>query len=170
MKEALSFFACGLLLLSGCAPTASDLPEKSVVLAKRMAISQDRTIGQSASVVRTFTKDATGKSVEVRNAICDVRSDELSGRVTSPQRIVYPVFIQAARFKNRGKPGNLVVSCKASGKAGTVVLEPGPGNLAGRTNTTTDSNGVTVSMVPLLRSISSSYPWVYQGAIRVELE
>jgi hypothetical protein len=168
-------FICTALVAAGlgaCDVTPSlpveQAPER---LRTSSVVSADRTLGLAGSVVRTYVQGPDGNDVEVAGVSCQISSGELSGRVTTPQMINYPLFIQADRFANRGQPSSLQVTCSYNGKSARQSVSPGLQSRAraATQNTAVAPNTVTSSFVPLTGAVSSSYPWVYPPQIRVNL-
>ncbi|MEP4197622.1 MAG: hypothetical protein ABJL99_18520 [Aliishimia sp.] len=157
-------------LVSACATPRLEINPKVVDMTKRVAVPDAQLAGPARALVRTYVKGSDGKNVELGNAVCTLRSREYSGRVTTPQLVKYTAFLQAARFKGRGKPGPLVVTCLADGKKATTTLEPIP--LGAETRRTSDyvDGQIAVQTVVLSGQLASSYPWGYPYAINLVLE
>jgi len=156
-------------VLSGCGAPGLEVTGGPDTLATR-SLSGDRVAGQQSSFVRTYRKDAAGKEVEIGNAVFTLRSAELSGRIRTPSEIRYPVFLQGARFANRGKPSPLKITCRADGKQAVATVEAFP---RGAKDVRTDSYGgtgtISATTTVLSSRLSSSFPWAYPYGIRIVL-
>lgn len=172
MRKRIVAVGC-VALLAACETTPPKEAGKPPVTMKvQRGVPSDRMFGSFINTVRTVSKDANGKEVDVENATCTIRSKELYGKVQSPSRIVTPSFLQADRFPLRGKPGNLTVTCTAGKLKGARTFEPFPGRTSSRTSSSYDPNNpVTVTLITSSASpVRSSYPWGYQTILEVPLQ
>lgn len=160
------------LALAACQP-AQQIASKPVKASLRKTVPAEQMLGRTSVVVRTYKKEADGSTSEVTGAKCTLRSRELAAQVTTPQIVNYPVFLQAARFANRGKPGNMVVTCKVAGMTGTKTIAAFAGVPSKSNSSTSFVNGqaVTTSSYGLHgKQLATSQPWGYGGLIRVDLQ
>jgi hypothetical protein len=175
MKHGLVWAVASAALLIACT-SGLEITRAPVTAAARVAVPAERVAGQTGLVVRAYQKDASGKSVEVQNAVCDLRSPEFQARVSTPQQVRYPQFIQAARFAGRGQPGTLTVTCRAGNAQGQTTSDAVPLNVtptysAPVTTTTSTGQTLTTSTSTLYsKQLASSYPWHYGAIIRVDME
>lgn len=159
--------------LAGCTGS-TEITRSPVALRVSSSVSQDRIVGRSSSIVRTYQVNADGKRQKISGASCDITSRGLSGRVTTPQEITYPQFIQAERFPNRGNPGPIKIRCKANGRTAAIKVDAVPDTPRNRstTATSTSASGQTVSATArrITATHAQSYPWAYPGWIVVEFK
>lgn len=170
--QASTFFAAAMVAfaLSGCVenmemtgPPLKVAPEASA---------RDRTVGANDFTVRTYTMSDKTRN-EVSGAACRVRSSSINLSLQTPRQLSLPIYAQGERFKNRGAPSPLTVTCKAGDLSGTVTVMPAP---VGTTNAVQSSTGysgntnqITVHTVTLTGRMSSAYPWSYGPGVAVIL-
>lgn len=163
----------GAMALAAC-QSGIEIESKPVPLKKAGHVTSDRVVGKAQMVVRAYTLDSAGKRQEMSGASCNIASKELRGGVTTPAIATYPLFIQANRFPNAGKPGNVKVTCRAKGKTVSRTFEPfpaAPGHV-GTTTTTTFSDGTTISTstTRLTGNHLQTYPWRFAGQVEMVFE
>lgn len=158
------------LALSACGSTS--LPVEETFTASRRA-----TLGNEyktqPSLVRSYAVGEDGKRVEVKGAVCSASSTLVSVKnVTTPALVKTPMYLQAERFPERGKPPALNWRCSYRGKVVKLTTEPS----SGRNNTVTqgvstyDAATGTYSQptsIVLTGRLSSTLPWSYPN---VEVE
>jgi hypothetical protein len=165
-------------VLSACyTPLEMSGPAKTASL--RNGPPQERVLGTASSYIRTYHINAEGERVEIGGAQCTVRSAHFSAKVVSPQEVVYPSFLQADRFKDRGNPGPVKVICKGSGKSGELTVQATPANMsmgvaqtqvyAQYSDGTTSLAGGSFTAPMYSKQLASSYPWKYAQTIIVDL-
>lgn len=87
-------------------------------LASRQGFDRARLIETQPKILRTMVAtgaDGKGRK-EVRGAECEMSSPEVFSRIHTPQMVQAPVI--------KGKPGQMVVTCKLDGKTGQLVWTP----------------------------------------------
>ena len=149
--------------LAGCT-SSTEITRSPAALRVSSSVSQDRIVGRSSSIVQTYQVNADGKRQKINGASCDITSRGLSGRVTTPQEITYPQFIQAERFPNRGNPGPITIRCNANGRTAAIKVDAVPDTPRNRS---TSASGQTVSATArrITATHAQSYPWAYPGWI-----
>lgn len=169
------YLGAALFGLAGCMSgmEVSRAPATAVQIGR---VGSERIAGTQQLVIRAYQKDDTGKAVELANASCSLSSKEFRAKAVAPQAVVYPRFLQASRFENRGKPSTLVVTCRAGEKTGRRKVEAFPINLTPPSPgpvVTSQPNGtpITTTTSPLFsKKLASSYPWYYGNTISVIVE
>lgn len=85
---------------------------------KLRTIPQDQSLGTYVANVRSFVMQG-GDRVEVVGARCTLRSRDVTATVTTPALVHVPLYIQGARFTDRGRPSKMTVTCKSAQGAGS---------------------------------------------------
>ena len=158
-RKLLSVFA-----LAAC--STPSLPVDGTHTASRRA-----TLGNEfesySTLVRSYATGADGERVEVKGAVCSASNAVISVRnVTTPALVEMPMYLQADRFKNQGKPPALNWRCSYQGKVVKLATEAasGRGNTvqqgAATYNASTGTYSQPTTMV-LTSRLSSTLPWGY---------
>lgn len=160
--------------LTACGPEQLDITSAPQSMKKLRTIPQDRSLGSSVATVRTYVEQGD-ETVEVAGVRCTVRSRDVSATVTTPALVRLPLYVQGARFADRGRPSDLTLSCKAPQGSGVEVVEPGPvGQSTSTDHSTVYANGQpaagSVSTTTFHSQLSSSYPWGYGARLGVVLK
>ena len=95
-----------------------------------------------------------------------LQSEDLSGKVVTPARIVLPLFIQSPSLKDRGRPSPLRVECKHDGMTGVESF-----NAVDKGTGVATNAGIAGAILTAVVSgaIASSTPWEFHGAMSVTL-
>ncbi|MEO3415662.1 hypothetical protein AAFO92_13480 [Roseovarius sp. CAU 1744] len=161
------------LALTACGPQNAEITQSDLHV-QAAGPAKDRVVGALPLVVRTYVKDSDGKDKEVSGATCRFQSREVSAKVTSPRRLVLPTYAQGARFKDRGAPAPVIVSCRGDGRKGATRITPVPiGSGANTTDKSTAYSGGTslnVNTTSLTRRMASANPWMYGVEVKVVLK
>lgn len=155
---------CGLI---GCAEGLEFNPPVTASIKQR----PENLFSLTPTVIRSTRVNAEGKTERFGGATCSGGNAwvSFSGLVT-PAAVQIPSYLQAERFKNKGKPPALTVACRAEGKTVRFTIEP----TADVENVTTTSGGTfneatgTYSQptnTRLTSRLSSTLPWRYREAI-----
>lgn len=169
------YFIFSMALLGVACTSNLEVTGNPVRLKVNPSVSYSQTLNQSVTLVRASTKNSSGKRQEVRNAICLINSSQLKGRVLTPQPIVYPFFLQADRFPNRGQPDPLKIKCEANGLKGSLTVNALVAEKASQTRTLYSYNsdgdyaGET-QIIGLTSQLSSTLPWTFPRTVEVILE
>lgn len=165
MRMFASLFAvCGLI---GCTAGLELNPPVTAALKTR----PENQFSLTPTVIRSTRVNAEGKSERFGGATCSGGNAwvSFSGLVT-PAAVQMPSYLQAERFKNKGKPPALTVTCRAEGKTTRFTIEP----TADIENVTTTGAGTysqstgTYSQptsTRLTSRLSSTLPWRYPEGI-----
>lgn len=166
-KTIISIIALGALV--ACEPLA-EVTSEPVNARLSGSFDQERLAnGTSRVTVRAFMPAPEGKirGEEILGAVCDLRSDELSARVVTPQEVIVPDFKQREAYPERGLPSALVISCTAGGRSGKTQITAVPKQASVATGA-----GAAVAMLTIVASaaIATSTPWFYQPNGNVVLD
>ena len=165
MRTAVGLIA--VLLLMGCAAGLDYNPSVTASIKQR----PENQFSLAATVIRSTRVNADGKTEQFGGAICSGGNAlvSFSGLVT-PAVVQMPSYLQAERFKSKGKPPALTVTCRAEGKTARFTIEP----TAAVDNVTTTSGGTfnettgTYSQptnTRLTSRLSSTLPWRYPEGV-----
>lgn len=160
--------------LAACAPDGLEITSAPQSMKKLRTIPQDRSLGTSVATVRAYVEQGD-ETVEVAGARCTLRSRDVSATVTTPAMVRLPLYVQGARFADRGRPSDLTLSCRAPQGSGSEVVEPGPvGQSTSTDHSTVYANGQptagSVSTTTFHSQLASSYPWGYGARLGVVLK
>lgn len=166
--------ALGLaLLLGACGPQSAKITQPDLNV-RATSAAKDRVVGQFPLVIRTYVTGTDGKKTEVTDANCRLQSSDLSVATMTPRRLYMPIYVQGARFKNRGAPAPVRVTCRGDGREGSTTLKPYPvGSTANSSNQTTSysgGNSINVKTTSLTARMASAKPWTYGTAVSVVLK
>lgn len=124
------------IALSGCVtkPPLDVKPEAATVKlhanAPKDRLNSDIT---TKTTIRAFKvvsgKDNKATQVEVAGAQCTLRSDHLFAKITTPQKVVLPKYIQKAKLQGRGVPPSILVKCTQGDLKGQSLLTAKPGKI-----------------------------------------
>ncbi|WP_353342356.1 hypothetical protein [Litorivita sp. NS0012-18] len=82
-----------------------------------------------------------------------------------------PTYAQGARFKNRGAPAPVKISCRAGDLRGSATVIPEPIGAQNQYRAGASTSGqVSTSIVTLNKRMHSAYPWGFGGGVAVELK
>lgn len=120
-----------------------------------------------STLIRSFTTGEDGERIEVAGAVCSASNAMLSvTKVKTPALVEMPMYLQADRFKKRGKPPALNWRCSYQGKLAKIVTEAASGRShkvvygAATYNSTTGTYSQPQT-VHLTGRLSSTLPWGY---------
>ncbi|MEX0304966.1 MAG: hypothetical protein AB3N24_21330 [Leisingera sp.] len=120
-----------------------------------------------STLVRSFAKGEDGERVEFAGAVCSASNALVSVKsVTTPALVEMPMYLQADRFKNQGKPPALNWRCSYQGKVVKLTTEAasGRGNTVVYGTSTYNASTGTYSQpttYQLTSRLSSTLPWGY---------
>jgi hypothetical protein len=166
MMRATVLIGLALFGLAAC-QTGIEPTLQPVKAALSGSVSQDRLLGTQSIMIRTYTGKGSARA-EVSGQPCTLSAAEFSAKVTTPQAVIVPTFLQGARFANRGRPGALTVTC--NGAATTVEAQPTGG---GRAPVTTPGApgpaGALQTTTGVFVGNGAARPWAYPPFIDVAL-
>ena len=114
---------------------------------------------------------ATCKADKLSGALCQLTSPQINAAVTSPRAVSMPTYAQGARFKNRGAPAPVKVSCRAGDLRGSATLIPEPIGAQNQYRSGASTSGqVSTGIETLNKRMHSAYPWGFSGGLAVELK
>ena len=159
MKKTSFAIAFGLLTSACTAPVPTlEVTRAPTTASLQSSVSQDRLTGKTQEIL-IRTRQTQGETVaEVGNIECEITSDELSGRIVTPQAITVPTFKQRRALENRGLPSALVVDCSGQGLSGRSLITP-----AEKQTTTVGGLGLIGALVSTAASaaIATGTPWAF---------
>ena len=159
-----SVFVVSSLVLAACVPVAKvETPPVTIGYAK--GFNTGRIASQKTTILRSYVGEGRDKK-EVLGASCVLQSEDLSGKVVTPARIVLPLFIQSPSLKDRGRPSPLRVECKHDGMTGVESF-----NAVDKGTGVATNAGIAGAILTAVVSgaIASSTPWEFHGAMSVTL-
>lgn len=113
------------------------------------------------------TSDGKEERVEVVGALCDLRSDDGSARLTTPQVVLMPKYDQDPELEARGVPPSVAISCRTNELSGNALLAAKPGEI-----TTPMSGNIVADLVVIgvQAAAVTVKNWQYDPAAAVDLK
>ncbi len=162
--------AAAATVLGGCSTQPPKVAITQPILTVQATSSaKDRVVGSTYMDLRTYIKDEDDQLKEVTGADCTLSSRDLRASLETPRLLRLPAYAQGARYEDRGMPAPIEVTCKAPGLRGATTITAAPGSGHRNSGTTTYSNGVSVTTMPLTGNRSSISPWTYGSSTMVIL-
>lgn len=156
------------MLLTACGLEQLDIVSAPTKARMVRSVPDARLLGWSGTPVRTYLKEGEKRGAEIAGAVCQIRARDFRATVTTPAIVELPVYVQGARFAERGKPGPIDITCRVDGKSGRATIEAmasGAQNMSyhspGYTTNGTYAGGTTTTV--FYGQLASSYPWRYSA-------